>query len=483
MKPGAKEPAEELYAELLTEYNAADIGSAAVGLWMAGKNELAVYIMCRVCREDVTNTDNLNNLSAILIMNSGEQLAIPLLNYINKKFPGNSTILNNLGQAWFCLGDIPKAGKYLDSVVRIYAMHPQANFTKSLIEEQKGNKTEAANLIHKSLQHSFSDDKLERLKILGDDLKAGDINLPAKTKEDPLNLGGFTHPDFPKSVDDCFVLKPQWDAFRESIDAESDRLRKMYEDAIAFATEKQKERTNNDIAMVQASLSAGSPQGTFTSLPLYIHKAVPKLKVVTDEYNAKMERWKKKTTAFMEEKGLELRKNYQAEMQRLRDEDGEQTGEGKPNRDYCPRYKETTDNFLRAYNTETEQLYIERLEITKAFLNDMTYYSMYANWPEMFEAIKLQSKMSWLGTLYAQAPNTFEYNMDFVCNKGKGENKSSELAEFDDIACQYHSEMSLIVFKIQTDCSRMTTELDTKFIKLKLKQDMDKETFADKFMK
>jgi hypothetical protein len=107
---------------------------------------------------------------------------------------------------------------------------------------------------------------------------------------------------------------------------------------------------------------------------------------------------------------------------------------------------------------------------------------MYTNWPEMFEVIKLEAKISWLKTLHADAPANFELITDFICIKKESENKVSKLAEFDDVACKYHSEMNLGAFKMKSDCSRMTTELDAKFVKLNLKQNMDKETFGEQFM-
>jgi len=44
--------------------------------------------MGKACNDDPTNTDNINNYAAMLSMNSGEHLAIPMLNYLNKKYPG-----------------------------------------------------------------------------------------------------------------------------------------------------------------------------------------------------------------------------------------------------------------------------------------------------------------------------------------------------------------------------------------------------------
>lgn len=481
IEPQEKNTAEELY-QMLTGQQRAETGNIAAGLWMTGRPQLALCLLGKACIDNTADDNNINNYAAMLSMGGAEQLSVPLLNYINKKFPGNSTILNNLGQAWFGLGEITKAEKYLDSAIRIYANHPQANHTKSFIEEAKGHKTEAVALEKKALQHSYAQEKEDRLRKLGDKMNVGDVNLPPKTKADPLNLGAFMHPPFPKSVDECILLQPEWEAYRDELDAEGAKLKKMAKDALEHAQQMQQQRANRDIAMIRASLQAGSPQGVLTSVPMHIKKGSLKLKEVTDDYGRKMEEWGKKGFAFLTGRGLQLRQEYDKEMEKLREEDGEQTGEGRPNKDFCPKYKAASDKFLKAFNTETEDLFIQRLAIVKPFLNDMAYYSMYTNWPEMFEVIKLEAKTSWLGTLRAEAPANFESITDFVCKKEEVEKKEGKLAEFDDVACKYHSEMSLVAFKIKTDCSRMTTELDAKFIKLKLKQNMDKETFGEQFM-
>jgi len=161
--------------------------------------------------------------------------------------------------------------------------------------------------------------------------------------------------------------------------------------------------------------------------------------------------------------------------------DEEQTGEGKPNKDFCPLYKEVTDKYLRAYNSAVEPLFKERLEMVKIFLNELTYWQLYSEWPEKFEAHKLEAKISWLKTLSCEPPYIFKSITKYKCTP-KATQKPGKLSEFDDVACQYHSETNFIFAKMKSDCSRFTTEIDAKFIKLGLKQDMDKETFADQFV-
>jgi tetratricopeptide (TPR) repeat protein len=480
--PESKTLGEKIYGQLKTEgYTAADIGNTAAGLWMTGHIQPAIYILGRACTEDITNTDNLNNYASILSMCGAEQMAIPVLNYLNSKFPGNSTVLNNLGQAWFGLGELTKAEKYFDSTIRIYAYHPQACLSKSLIEESKGNKTEAINLVKKSIQHSYSKEKEERLRKLGYKPTGKDFTLPAKTKADPLNLGGSTHPAFPKSVEECIVMEPEWENFREQLKSKAATLTDKLKDAWKITTDMYQKRTDENMRMVKASINSGSPQGVLTLVPIYADKSYQKQKELTDDYGRKINEWSKKSAAFFSGRGLTLTREYEAEIEKLQEEDLEQTGEGLPNKDFCPRYKAASDKYLGAYNSETEALFNEHLELVKNYLNEMTYLQMYSEWPEKFEAHKLEAQIAWLGALSAEPPANFISITKYKCAKTVP-SKPGKLAEFDDVACQYHSELNFIAFKMQSDCSRMTTTIDAKFLKLKLKQDMDKETFADQFM-
>jgi tetratricopeptide (TPR) repeat protein len=480
--PASKTLGEKIYSQLKTDgYNAADIGNSAAGLWMTGHIQAAIYIMGKACTEDITNTDNLNNYASIMSMCGGEQMAIPVLNYLNTKFPGNSTILNNLGQAWFGLGELTKAEKYFDSTIRIYAYHPQACLSKSFIEESKGNKTEAINLVKKSLQHSYTKEKEDRLRKLGYKLTIKDVSLPLKTKTDPLNLGGSNHPRFPKSVDECITMEPEWESFQQQLKNKTAMLNKQLKDAWKITTDMYQKQTDENMGVINASINAGSPQGVLTLVPMYADKSYLKQKEVTDEYGRKLYEWSKKSTDFLSGRGVKLSREYETEIEKLQEEDLEQTGEGLPNKDFCPRYKALSDKYLSAYNSEIEALYKEHLEIVNPYLNEMTYLQMYSEWPEKFEAHKLEAQIAWLDALSAGAPFTFKSITKYKCAKPVA-GKPGELAEFDDVACQYHSELNLIVYKMKSDCSRWTTTVDAKFLKFNLKQDMDKENFADQFM-
>jgi hypothetical protein len=484
LMPASKTLSEQLYAELKPNTSPHDMGNVAVGLWMIGKNEPAIYIMGKACTDDPTNTDNINNYAAMLSMNSGEQLAIPMLNYLNKKYPGNSTILNNLGQAWFGLGDISKADLYLDSTIRIYASHSQATFTKAAIEESKGNIDKAVELVKKSINEAYTQEKEESLRKKGYKLKGADVKLPPKKKQDYLALEKFTHPAFPRTVAESISLEPRWQEFRDELDGKIDKLKKELQSAKDIASRAQEERMNKDIATIRTSQEKGYITGALTTVPLHAAAASTKIGDFMDpdgrmmhQVNNNME----KTVAFITNKGAPREIAYKKEIELLNEQEFEQTGEGKPNLDFCPKKREASDKFLQAFNGDYESLVNESLDLKKQQFNELAYLYMYAQWQEDYTITLLEFKISWLQALSDCGPFPFKSITEYKCVTPI-KKEGGELSEFDEVACQYHSEMDFKVFSYKSDCSRSTTEFNAKFIKFKLKQDMDKKTFGDQFM-
>ncbi len=189
-------PAEEkqgaitIYNETKKKYNSAVItGNTASSFWMLGHSEKAIYIMGRACLDDMDNTDNLSNYAAFLTMAGAEQAALPILQYLNDLFPKNSTILNNIGQAWFGLGDLARAKEFLEDATSLYDTHSPANATLSNIALSEGDTPKAIGLLKASLKETYDPDKEAQLSNLGytivfDDLPP--LNYPMKN--DPLGL-------------------------------------------------------------------------------------------------------------------------------------------------------------------------------------------------------------------------------------------------------------------------------------------------------
>ena len=478
-----KVKAGEIFNEFKKKNPSADyLGNAAMGLWMTGYPETAFYIMAKACEQDAANSNNLNNYGAMLTMLGAAHLAIPVLDNINLKFPKNNTVLNNLGQAWFQLGDIPKAGKYINETIVLYANHSQANFTKCLIEESKGNIPAAIVAIKRSIQKGHTPEKEAKLRQLGGKSDLKDDNFPQKLKADPLNLGGFNPPRFPLSVMECVTLGLEWNEFLGMINQRITGLEQEKEAASRVAENFLKQQQNDNLVLVQASQKAGMVQGDLMAAPIYAKRAERQLNEVTNTYGRKMNGHMEKVKAFLEGTGNELRLRNEEKMAKLRKEDLEQTGEGKPNANFCPRYREACDEYLKAYNSQLEIFFKEYLQIEKDYINQSTHWRVYTDFSESYQVAKLGAQINWLKHLSAEAPYNFLSITKYACDPPRPPKKTG-LQKFDDVACQYKSEIKLPCSKIISNCSTLKGEFDCEFLKMSITMDADKgKTFREQFV-
>jgi hypothetical protein len=188
--PAEKAEAIEIYNENKKVRNSvAVIANAASGCWMLGHWEKALYLMGRACMDDINDADNLNNYASFLISTGAEQAALPILEYLNDLYPGNSTIINNIGQAWFGLGDITNSKKWLSDATVVYGNHSQANSTLCAIYKSEGNTTKAIEVLKASLKETYDPEKEHELNRLGVQIKYSDLpDLSYPIKDDPSNV-------------------------------------------------------------------------------------------------------------------------------------------------------------------------------------------------------------------------------------------------------------------------------------------------------
>ena len=477
---------ENIYARLKADGKTnALIGNEAAALWMLGRVEIALCLMGKVCADDPSNADNLNNYASMLSMSGAEQLAIPVLLSLNVRHPKNSTILNNLGQAFFGLGDIAKAEKYLDSVILIYAYHPQANYTRSFIEESKGNTAQAVAAVKRSIKHSYSQDKENRLRKLGYKLRGEDIRFPFKPDPDPLGLSGFKHPAFPITAEQEVGFKLTWAAYRQQLASQVSALGAKLKQAEQLWYKKLESIRTHDMQVVKNAINNAQATESLTSAPFFANKASLKLKELDKDggINFRYTKTLKEIALYPVE--IASKKNaYDKDMEKLAEDDLEQTGEGLPNKDFCPRYAERVSKYLVDCNPSYEKLYDEYLHQYRLKLSEEVYWAQFAQWPEQFEVTKLTYQSNWLNALSnLKYVETGFFNDRPLCIKRDEKREvNTKLANFNDINCKYHSVLKLGPGTIKNDCNTMTTEMDIKFLQFGMKQDMDKETFGDQFM-
>jgi Tfp pilus assembly protein PilF len=447
---------ESLYASLKSEATSIrEMGHGAAGLWAAGRYQEAIYLAGKLCISNQEDADNLNNYAAFLTMAGAEPMAIPLLKFLNNEYPRNSTVLNNLGQAWFGLGDFAMASRYLDSAIRFFPGHSQAQFTKSQIEESKGNTTAAAEAMKQSLDNGFSTEKKTRLRKLGYPVEKEDISWPLHIPQDPLGLHKFVLPAFPHDVVESADLMEIWNAFRKRIQKERKALEeKKYRLDAANAEYHAKQLE----AMMQA-MKTGAPANAPGPLSA---RAQHKLSYLMDNKDGGLTyQWKKAEEEWVS-RGRHLREITlaRAEKSKLIEEKYESLfGEGESKytmKQYCTAVDQMNNDYLQAANTKEEKSINSYLDMFKKWINTQAYYQQYIYPEPMFAVAKVDHQLLWLGLLEIMRPQFISPHPE--CTKKEAVPQESKLQEFDDVACQYHSKMDLKFFSIESHCSRMTTK-------------------------
>jgi tetratricopeptide (TPR) repeat protein len=169
----------------------AETGLAGVMAWYSNSPlEALLIITYASIRSPDDNT--LNNCSALFNLCGLEDRAVPVLKYVLAHDPNNSTVLNNLGQAYAGLGDLNTSMNYLRAAMVNSPSHPEACATAAYIEAERGNTAEAVKLMSKALQTGYSE---ARVKFI-DDIDPNN-SLPRFTMSDlDLRNAQFFKNDF-----------------------------------------------------------------------------------------------------------------------------------------------------------------------------------------------------------------------------------------------------------------------------------------------
>lgn len=466
ISPGAKQAGKDFYSALKRQkYSADEISNAAIGFWTTGQLELAVSLAGNACAEKNTNDDMLSNFAAMLSMGGAPHLAIPLLEYLSTKYPGNTTILNNLGQAWFYLGETTKADGYLEKAVKAFAYHPQANYTQSLIAESKGNTIRAIEKMKNSLKYSYSSDKFNKLRKLGYAVKAADMRKPFHPDPDPLALERFMRPEAPKSYEDEMRLKADWDAFQKQANEKSMHLSKDLIPA-QKANAQEAERLYNQYQ--KGGVTAMSAKDSYNE-NIYRKTAEKNLEEMNKDGGMTFRLKKAKATIDL------LLKDFQAKDEKQRKviekensiKAATETELGKAGEnigyDACVVQRKYSDWLYKNYNIPLEEAYKIYLHQLKLKITEELYWKQFTQNESTFEATQKTAQKEWLdaisNTRYI-ASNKYGNN----CKTPEVKSSNYKLADFDGMNCNYKSSLGLGPNRMIFECGRSRIEFDAGFL-------------------
>jgi tetratricopeptide (TPR) repeat protein len=493
ISPTSKKIAEDAYQSIKKKYKETIyVANAANGLWIYGEPEAAIELMGRAVLENTSDPDNLNNYASFLTMNGGEHLALPILQKLNQRFPGNSTILNNIGQAWFGLGDMAKSEKYLDSTIHIFSNHSEANYTKCIIQESKGNKKEAISCIKRSIKGAYSDVKIIKLQKLGGKLQSGDIRWNFQKPQDVLGLDKMlaNRPDFYYSKSQREELFPKWEEFEKGCNL-------LFEEYMPHMNE-------NEIIASQTKMMNDFRSGKIPNFNFIMDKALELQKIVItdkEEFQNKME----KKSAYLHdsimnvstnlvEKVIEINEKWE---KKFRDEIHANPPSGANEREQsenvekirkiftekaCQESKPMIDDFHDTYNKKTYNLSVEWVSRMKYFTNEIIYYLRYSSpTEEDYQKSKNLHLIEFLSCISGKLP-FFTTPVDFqyscmacseiasrsgICeDEPEIETHFQALSDFEIIHCDSHIKIWTPVAVARWDCNIQSVEMDVGILKL-----------------
>jgi hypothetical protein len=454
---------DELYNSIKLKYGSSmAVANAAVGCWAFGKVAPALLLLGRACSDDPANSNHLNNFAAMLSMCGGEQLSLPLLNYLNKQHPQNSTILNNLAHAWFGLGDLTTASKYIDSTIRLCAWHPQANQIKAAIATSKGNKTEAIKALKQSISRMHTPEKERALNDLGYELNSEDIIWGPRNAPDQLGLTKFSWPAFPKSVTESEDAAIYWNAIRSEFDNRMAVLKAEHEILLNNYNQAFQARMKHDM---NAPKTGAATSAMFGSV---VPKAVIKLRPYVEQL-LEQEAKDPLGLAIVSLKDT-LRRYEEIYVKRIQEinKNMKPGAEGSGiNEAYCEAVDAAATEFLKSANTLIEAFCIRHRDRAKKRITELVNFKLYSEFPEKFALTVNEAKMEWLSLMIMPKDLIYFKDPNRMCSK-KQENTRGRfaLADYDDVNCLYRSKSDFVFGYIETICGRTVAEIEIDFVKI-----------------
>lgn len=152
-------PAEEkaIISQVQAKHKKADqLMAAASTAFLMGHRTAAAGLAMKAVLSDSKNLVYQNNLAAILTQAGFPEKAIPYLNTLRELKPGNSTLNNNLGYAWFYLGELDSASKYIQLALTRNPAHAEAQLCAGVIAESNGDDAQATHAYEEAFTETAS---------------------------------------------------------------------------------------------------------------------------------------------------------------------------------------------------------------------------------------------------------------------------------------------------------------------------------------
>jgi len=357
----------------MTGYDDQTLDKGGVVAWCSGNSDLALELALDAANLNPDDDNILDNLSSILTMCGLPYEAVPILDYIRQRDPGNSTINNNLGQAYYLLGDVGNATSYLQAAIGDYADHPQANFALACLAYIHGDKSRAIDYCEHSIRGAFTVNSWTMLKACKPNARLMDLVRHRYKQKDYFSPGKYPLLPQAKKVADVRPLFIQYAEYKNMLIHTKQRFQQMVKTEAAYV---RKNTASELMAKIQQRKNPLRPysvlaQTVIGDLAEDLGDRMKKLDDYDSTYFHKMVELKKQH----DDQAAQVEKRFQKR--------GDAAGEGNPDMelesDECKALNAVHNVFLPQMAELTEEWQRRWISETKNFYNDYAYWCYLAS--------------------------------------------------------------------------------------------------------
>jgi len=348
-------PAEDktIVNQVVAKHKKADVLMAsATTAFLMGHRPAAAGLAMKAVLADGKNIVYQNNLAAILTQTGYPEKAIPYLNTLREIKPGNSTLNNNLGYAWFYLGELDSASKYIQLALRRNPAHAEAQLCAGVIAEANGDEPSAI--------HAYEEAFTETASHLPANM------LRNKNKTNPAALVDYERLIHSITIFEYFDSNwsklpvitndvTAWEKNRatlKGLDTMHEKIAKEIEGSKKEANKEMEALMDSDKTPDGDKFVAEMMNANLEGLNMMSKPALYILAILTEEY--------KRMVTEMQDSAFAVQRfvDYQRDLK------GKVPPDAK-----CPVLDRKSDEFMRAVNPRMEKLWKRNLEKFRVWLN------------------------------------------------------------------------------------------------------------------
>ena len=374
---------------------ASDLNNAAILAMAQGHPQAAMAFSMKAVQKEPANVNFQNNMAALLSQYGYEEQAIPVLNKLVKELRDNSTVLNNLGQAWFGLGELDSAKTHIYRAIAVNSSHAEALLCGGLIDEIQGDPIKAEAKYVKAIEKGPNPVIQKVLKNKAG--KKGSDQIDFEKLKNSITIYDY----FPKD----WIIIPELSDHLSGFETDQsiqNGYANMFEDLHA-TLEKVLETASLD---AQAMANKGEDEFVSTMM-LENTKGVNKMSLtattVLSVLNTYMAQWQQQ---FAQDNQA-LQNEIDASSERMK----------KPGKDdKCPDIDGKNGSYLAYINPKIREFYTRKIEEFRVWLNAYCTWSWYVTGNP--KNVILMSCLGWttnLKTLYESA--VLEQKSDSKCGE------------------------------------------------------------------